>query len=264
MFERNQIRMRLEARFSEHQKQTLIFAATTVLLTPVAILLAIVIIFVALSYIGLDLDDFAFSGNIVSYFSIGLVILSLGFFVGRRGLWKDSVHWVVGGLLVAVGTIFWGIAAQGLPTPFFWIVYGVGYFLALAFLGYAYTPRDHYYLGWLNGTVDNPFTLRDDAHRAHFGLGFATALPKMIFEAYGHLFGSRWLWTQPKGFAFTAAAQVLIDTDLGDAEHLRKTLGNLDSKNLVTVMSLLQGMEMIREGKNGYTLTRGGRKTIGV
>ncbi|MDF1664490.1 MAG: hypothetical protein P1V97_22195 [Planctomycetota bacterium] len=265
MYDRDHVRRRLETKFSEHRKETLMFAGATIVMTPFALLAAIAVIFAALVYIGLDLDELALIGGPSSYLNISLVILSLSFFVGRRGTWKDSVQWVTSGFLVVLFTIVWGtLPIQETSPILFWIVYCLGFLLALACLGHAYTPRDHYYLGWLNGHIDDPFTLRDDAHRAHVSLGFAVAIPKMIFEAYGHLFGSRWLWTTPRTFAFTAAAQVLLDAEEHDNEDLRKTLKTLDPTNVVIVMSLLQGMKLIQEGRNGMSLTREGRKTVGV
>lgn len=264
MYDRDNIRRRLEVKFSEHRKETLIFTAVTILLTPVALLAAVLIIIAGIHYIGLDFDDMAFLGGPSGFLNVGLVLLSLSFFVGRKGTWKGSVQWVTSGFAVVLATIVWGTLPIQESTPvLFWVVYGFGFLLALSCLGRAYTPRDHYYLGWLNGVVNDPFTLRDDAHRAHLSLGFAVALPKMIFEAYGHIFGSSWLWSKPRTFAFTAAAQVLLDAEQNDSDHLKKTLKTLDPRNLVIVMSLLQGMKLIQEGRSGMTLTRDGRKTIG-
>lgn len=265
MHDRDRIRRSLEARFIEHRKETLLFAAVTIFLTPFALLLAIAVLFFALLYMGFDLDELALFGGPSAYLSLSLIILGASFFVGRRGTWKDSIPWVLGGFAAVVVTVAWGATGLEETKPgLFWTVYGLGYFLALACLGHAYSPRDHYYLGWLNGYVNDPFTLRDDAHRAHVSLGFAAAIPKMIFEAYGHLFGSRWLWSTPRTFAFTAAAQVLLDAEEHDSEHLKKTLKTLDPSNLVTVMNLLQGMKLVQEGRQGLSLTREGRKTIGV
>jgi hypothetical protein len=266
VFDKAHIRQSLESKFQKYRKDTLLYVVSVILLTPFLLILALAALLFAVMYsVPGILDDFTFIDDTVTVANVALVTLSLSSISGRRGPWKDALGWFGAGFGIVLGLLAmsYGTELSTSNPQVFWSLYGLGFFLTLAFLGHVYSPRDNYYLGWMNGYMDDPFTFRDDFDRAHMSLGFALAIPRMIFEAYGHVFGSLWLWQAPDGGTWETAARVLLKLGEDDQRGAQKMLKALGSKNAILVMTILTAMKLVKNRDKGMALTIAGSGLVG-
>lgn len=83
-------------------------------------------------------------------------------------------------------------------------------FVSLMLLAQTFEPKEEYYLGetWGGRLLDNPFTLRDDADRRHFALGFLLLIPNFVYLNIKNIKG--YITNRNSAYSPTLAAAILI------------------------------------------------------
>lgn len=151
----------------------------------------------------------------------------------------------VPGIYETMGVLFW--------PPY--VLLGV---LAIAALGLAYEPKDTYYLGWLGGWMDDPFTCEDDYDRGHLHAGFAVVVPALILGLWADLFSSRGLLRAFDGDDLELAARVLRSLDEHGAGSTEWLLAH-GTRRPARVLKALSRLRLILPTPHGLALTsRGG------
>lgn len=179
-----------------------LFAVLTVLLTPVAVALFILMLLFALAFVDLPVvDHLGYRLSFVTGVNLCLAFMVASYFLRPKEHYQrqdDDANWllVAGGLLCGILALSYATPLAQTHPGWFWSLYVLLALVMLGCVGHAYEPKDDYYLGWTAGPflMDDPFTIQDDIDRAHIGLGFAVSISHLILDSYGAIFGSRWLW----------------------------------------------------------------------
>jgi len=248
------------------------FAILTVLLTPFALAVAILMLLFALAFVDLPVvDHLGYALSLVTGVNFCLAFMLASYFLRPKEEYQrqgSDDAW----LLVAFG-LFCAILALSYFTPlakthpaWFWPFYLL---LALAMLGcagHAYEPRDDYYLGWTVGPllVDNPFTIRDDIDRAHFGLGFAVSMAHLILRSYGEIFGSRWLWRGLEERELAASIALLHGLAARDATGVMSRIRALGRGAAADVVRAMVKLELVVIDRGQPRLSMKGREFLEV
>ncbi len=256
------IRQKLVEEHAVTRRDGIVFAVTTVVLTPVALgLLALPILFLMAD----SSERVAEFRQRAPFIADGaLVLLFVLFFVGSlnsnlpKGAGR-SIAIAFGWLGAAVVFSFAQMLYDAMPV-IFWITWAIPALLALASLGNAYEPRDDYYLGWGRGMVNDPFTLRDDVDRAHVTIGFIVTFASMIFRSFAGIFGSAWLWRGITDEEASDGAEILHAL----ASHASAKAALLMKEAPAALLRMLVKLELVKPAKGGAELTSKGEKLTGV
>lgn len=257
---RAEIRDAFEAEASKARRDSLVAAGTVALFTLVAL--------VGAGWIGTRMArEGAVAG--VRGIVVGANAL-LGYVIVFTVLGNPNVRrqfgWVMAGALVLAGLVAFSLGTRLWWThpAFFWVVFVAGALVALGLLGHAYEARDDYYLGWMDGRADNPFTYRDDIDRGHIAIGFLVALPKMVVGSFGELVGSAWLWGGLDVRQLDAGADALHALGSYDRARAEQRLRGLSRPSALLVMRWLGHLKLARRGRDGLELTDAGERFLGI
>lgn len=138
----------------------------------------------------------------------------------------------------------------------FWILFAAGTLGGFGALGMAYRWRDPY-LGWSYGPhrYDDPTTLRDDRDRAHLGLTWLVALPRLIVGGFADLLGHGWTREKLDASDVDAAVQILSRLAGHDRTHVDRLMRP-------RIRLWLTKMGLIRRAESGWALSRAGEKLV--
>ncbi len=235
----------------------------TIVLTPFMVAgagLAILFFFGGAGRGGLRLDR----AGLGSHFTLSMtalvgaiVVISL---LDRRGGRSPRVLEVFGAIGSLLGLLALSLAATSHGTGF-WVVFVLLSLVALGLAGRAYTPQDDYYLGWCNGWVNDPFTLRDDLDRAHLGAGFAIAIPRHLVDSYAVIFSSVRLF-RPIPDRELAAAGGIFQALAADDEQLLEERLDAAKSDGAAALRLLHELELVKPGQKRLHLTGRGREVV--
>lgn len=251
-------------RVAARRADALIFAVTTLILTPVVIVGGAMLILLDLARVKLpeyfEVPDalvaavlcYLFTMTLVVFWSPGRFSLSRLGFVGYAALtWLAML-----GLAYLAG---WpGTMAGWLWPPFTFL--GL---LTLALVGRAYEPRDEYYLGFLGAPwLDVPIDPRDDLDRAHARLGVMVVLPGLLFGAWNDLFSSSWLLRPPTPAECRVAADLLAGLDLADPARIEAVLRREGPRGAGRAARLLVRLKLLYRLKSGPMVSAEARDMI--
>ena len=244
------------------------FSFLTILLTPLAIVAALLLVFAAAMYADLPFVDHAFTspmealtgaGPLIVMFNVFLGFMFLALFNRQRGGMRGSA--VLGALAAYAALLALSILTDPSTAQpqLFWIAYGALALLTLGLLGYAYAPGESYYLGWRAGPllIDDPFTLRDDLDRGHVALGIAMAIPRMIVGSYAGVFGNLWLLTGLSAHEQAAACRILVALR-DDPTTARNRMRSLGEGTVTRALRALEYLSFIRIRSGHPALTSKG------
>lgn len=241
--------------FERTRRDAIVFALLTVLLTPFLLCIAGLVFFFALMLAGGGFFEELGSTYGVLWFCVAFLLLAL-FTTWRGQTSNGSVPWGAVGLVAAVALLVFTGPVGMSEGVYLGLCGGLG-FGALALMGRAYTPRDDYYLGMRNG-MDDPFTLRDDADRAHVAVGCALAIPGLVLGAFGEVFASRWLWSEIDDEIVRSAARLLVAAEQRNVDEVMRTIGHERGK----VFELLERSKLARIRGSRVILTDEGKKLL--
>jgi hypothetical protein len=253
----DQVRTELRDALGAARRDGLMFAAGTLVLTPVvgALLLAPIPLLLMHDRGGATSVDWG--TRVVVLADVWLVLLVVIFFAGARAM--GGSRWAlaaIGALGAAIGVSLISPLREAAPV-LFWILWSIPALLMLAFLGHAYEPRDDYYLGWAGGRLDNPLTFRDDLDRGHVALGFLSGLAAMIFKSCAALLGSGWIWRGLADDELRRAAELLVG--LAEGRRMSSLLVG-DRASWAGILRVLGKLELIAPAG----LTFKGEKITGI
>ncbi|MBI2932691.1 MAG: hypothetical protein HYY16_13670 [Planctomycetes bacterium] len=262
----DRIRSALARELGSARRDGALFAILTILLTPVFVVLAVIALVAMVAYVDLPvLDDVGYFSSFVTLLNTSLLWMFTALFLRPkcRASLADLV-WV-GAAVVVLAVILWVSYGTRLPEAnprVFWPAYGGLALLMLGLLGHAYEPRDSYYLGWFNGWMDDPFTLQDDVDRAHVGLGFAMAFPRLIVGSYAEIFGSGWLIRGLGGEELDAAANVLRALSEGRPEEAQRILRSRE-RSAARIVRVLAKLKLVESDRGRLRLISMGERLVG-
>jgi len=247
-----------------------LFAVLTVLLTPVAVALFILILLFALAFVDLPVvDHLGYRLSFVTGVNICLGFMVASYFLRPKEQYQrqdDDTNW----LWVACG-LFCGIVAMSYATTlaqthpeWFWPLYVLLSLAMLGCVGHAYEPKDDYYLGWTAGPLlmDDPFTIQDDIDRAHIGLGFAVSVSHLILDSYGAIFGSRWLWHGLQESELSACVKLLQGLAARDVSELKAHVRELGKGSAANSVRALVKLDLVVIDKGLPRLSMKGREFL--
>lgn len=247
-----------------------LFAVLTVLLTPVAVALFILMLLFALAFVDLPVvDHLGYRLSFVTGVNLCLGFMVASYFLRQKEQYQqqnDDTNW-----LWVAGGFFCGILAMSYATPlaqthpeWFWPLYVLLALAMLGCVGHAYEPKDDYYLGWTAGPLlmDDPFTIQDDIDRAHIGLGFAVSISHLILDSYGAIFGSRWLWRGLDESELSACAKLLQGLAARDVSEVKARLRELTKGSAANSVRALVKLELVIINKGLPRLSMKGREFL--
>lgn len=239
--------------FERTRKDAITFALLTVLLTPFLLCIAGGVFFFALMLAAGGAVEALGSTSGILWFCVAFLLLAL--YTTWRGH-SGGLPWGAIGLVAAVALLSF-TGPLGYPEGMYLGLCGGLSFAALALMGRAYQPRDDYYLGMHHG-MDDPFTLRDDADRAHVAVGCALAIPALVLGAFGEVFASRWLWSEVDDELVRSAARLLVAAEARNVDEVIRTIGHERGR----VFQLLERSKLARIHESRVTLTDEGRRLL--
>lgn len=247
-----------------------LFAILTVLLTPVAIVLFILMLLFALAFVDLPVvDHLGYRLSFVTGVNLCLAFMVVSYFLRPKSQYQrqaDDNNW----LLVAC-SLFCGILALSYATQlvqthpeWFWAIYVLSTLIMLGCVGHAYEPKDDYYLGWTAGPLlmDDPFTIQDDIDRAHIGLGFAVSISHLILDSYGAIFGSRWLWHGLQESELNASVKLLQGLVTRDVSEVKTRVRELTKGSAANSVRTLVKLELMVIDRGFPRLSMKGREFL--
>jgi len=266
------LRTKLRELCATARSDAAIFAVLTVLLTPLAVAIFILILLFALAFVDLPVvDHLGYKLSFVTGVNLCMAFMAASYFLRPKEQYQrqdDDTTW----LLVAFG-LFCAILALSYATPlaqahpgWFWPLYLLLALALLGCIGHAYEPKDDYYLGWTYGPLlmDDPFTIQDDVDRAHIGLGFAVSVSHLILDSYGSIFGSRWLWRGLQESELTASVALLQGLATRDASVVMSRVRALTKGSAADSVRALVKLDLLVMEKGRPRLSRKGREFLNL
>jgi len=264
------LRTKLRELCASARSDVALFAVLTVLLTPLAVALFILVLLFALAFVDLPvIDHLGYKLSFITGVNLCLAFMVASYFLRPKEQYQRQANdttW----LLVAFG-LFCAILALSYATPlaqthpeWFWPFYLLLALAMLGCIGHAYEPKDDYYLGWTAGPLlmDDPFTIQDDIDRAHVGLGFAVSISHLILDSYGSIFGSRWLWHGLQEPDLTASVALLQGLATRDASGVMSRVRALAKGSAVDIVRALVKLDLVVMEKGRPRLSRKGREFL--
>lgn len=267
------IRAKLAHTVNHARRDAALFAAVTIILTPVFVAAAVVVLCFAFYFADLPVIDYLGYGlSFVTGANLSLIFIVGSYFLRPKAAYqqgKGDRIWVGIGLLVLCGLLGFSYATPLAKThpEYFWPIYFLLAFAMLGCMGHAYEPGRTYYLGWnlgLPGLFDNPFTIEDDIDRAHVSLGIVVALPHLIMRSYSEIFGSTWIWRGLVGRELSAAAELLQALSSDDEGRANAALQALGVSSALRVVRVLAKVELITIERDRVRLSWAGQTLLGV
>ncbi|KAA0894162.1 hypothetical protein [Oryzomonas rubra] len=247
-----------------------LFAVLTVLLTPVAVVLFILMLLFALAFVDLPvIDHLGYRLSFVTGVNLCLAFMVASYFLRPKEECRrqdGDTAW-----LAAAGGLFCCLLAMSYATPlsrthpgWFWPFYLLLALAMLGCVGHAYEPKDDYYLGWTAGPLlmDDPFTIQDDIDRAHIGLGFLVSISHLILSAYGEIFGSRWLWRGMQEAELSTSVTLLQGLATRDASEAMARVRALARGSAADSVRALVKLEFVVIDKGLPRLSMKGREFL--
>ena len=254
---------------SKERRESLTFAILIVVLTPALLSGALVgLVFIGF-WSGLNprILSHVNAQQLALILTIGLSIVLALFFLRRLVPSGARVRrraypalWCLG----ALWALTMGSSLAATRPWLFWTVYLLVTLAVLAFVGRGYEPFENYYIGIRtpHGLVyDHPLRLRDDFDRSHIVLGFATALPTAILNAYTEIFSTSWIWRGLTQAERRAALAFLVDLS---TEVPGKAMLHLERDSATRVMQALTEMDLLRFPRSGPVLSVDGLRLLGL
>ena len=264
------LRAKLREACAGARRDAAMFALLTVLLTPFAVALAIVMLLFALAFVDLPvIDHLGYTLSLVTGVNLCLAFMGASYFLRPKEEYlrqSSDNAW----LLAAFG-LFCAILALSYFTPlaqthpgWFWPFYLLLALAMLGCVGHAYEPCADYYLGWTLGpcVMDDPFTIRDDIDRAHLSLGFAVSMSHLILQSYGAIFGSRWLWRELEMAELAASVELLQGLATRDASGVMARLRALGRGTAADAVRTLVKLDLVVIDKGQPRLSLKGREFL--
>lgn len=247
-----------------------LFAVLTVLLTPVAVALFILMLLFALAFVDLPvIDHLGYLLSFVTGVNLCLAFMVASYFLRPKEQYRrqdDEALW-----LMVAGGLFCCLLAMSYATPlsrthpgWFWPSYLLLALAMLGCVGHAYEPKDDYYLGWTVGPLlmDDPFTIQDDIDRAHMGLGFVVSISHLILSSYGEIFGSRWLWRGMQESELSTSVTLLRGLDTRDTSEAMAHVRALARGSAADSVRALVKLELVVIDNGFPRLSRKGREFL--
>ncbi|GFO56327.1 hypothetical protein GMSM_33340 [Geomonas sp. Red276] len=255
------LRSRLRELCATARRDALVFAVSTVLLTPVAFVVFIFTMIFAFGMVNRGwIEHLVYRDSFLAGVNLCLAFMGISYFLRPKEKYlchDDDNTWAFAGMVIFCVILAFSYLTR-LPVShagWFWSLYLILAMAMLGCLGKAYEPHDDYYIGWVVGPylVDNPFTLRDDLDRAHISLGFAGSVANLILESYGALLGSRWLW---RGLAESELNDaVIVVRKLALQDFAGATVHIRDSRSAADIIRALSKLELVMFEKGRLKLT---------
>lgn len=247
-----------------------LFAVLTVLLTPLAVVIFILMLLFALAFVDLPVIDhlgyrlsFATGANLCLAFMVASNFLRPKEQYQRQ---DSDTAWllVAGGLFCCILALTYATPLVQTHPAWFWPLYLLLALFMLGCVGYAYEPKDDYYIGWTAGPllIDDPFTIQDDIDRAHIGLGFVVAISHLILDSYGTIFGSMWLWHGMQESELSTAVKLLQGLATKDVSEMTARVRELNKASAANCIRVLVKLELIVIDKGRPRLSMKGREFI--
>ncbi len=261
-------RRRLEEALARDRRDRIVFTVLAIALTPVLLVGAVAGILWAAHFADLPvIDHYGFRHGYLVGFDLFLLFMFISYFARPKERWrvaKSDFAWVGGAVaaLAAALLLGHGTTLESTRPEWFWPIYGALAIAIFGMLGRAYQAKESYYLGWYGGLVGNPFTIEDDLDRGHFALGCAAAIPGMIFDAYGEIFGGAGLLRGASEEELRAAERLLPSLRGADDDAARAALRGLDPGRAARVLRRLESAGLVRMSGGRPVLTREGEGLI--
>ncbi|KAB0670337.1 hypothetical protein F6V30_09295 [Oryzomonas sagensis] len=264
------LRTKLRELYASTRSDAKLFAVLTVLLTPLAVALFILMLLFVLAFVDLPvIDHLGYRLSFVTGVNLCLAFMIASYFLRPKEQYQrqdDDTAWLVaaGGLFCCILTISYATPLSRTHPGWFW---PSCLLLALAMLGcvgHAYEPKDDYYLGWTAGPflIDNPFTIQDDIDRAHMGLGFVVSISHLILSSYGEIFGSRWLWRGMGESELSTSVTLLRGLATRDTSEAMAHVRALARGSAADSVRALVKLELVVIDKGFPRLSRKGREFL--
>ena len=264
------LRTKLRDICASERRDATVFAVLTVLLTPLAVTVAIFLLLYALVFVDLPvIDHLGYQLSFVTGVNLCLAFMAASYFLRPKRHYQRQAsdnNWllVASGLFCAILGLTYVTQLTLTHPGLFWSLYLLLALVMLGCIGHAYEPGDDYYLGWSRGGIlmDDPFTIRDDIDRAHLGLGFAVAMSHAILETYGAIFGSRWLWRGMQESELTASVALLQGLATRDSSGVMSRMRTLTKESAAHTVRALVKLELVVMDKGQPRLSMKGREFL--
>lgn len=265
------LRAKLRETCADARRDAITFAVLTVLLTPFALVVALLMLLFALSFVDLPvIDHLGYALSLVTGVNLCLAFMLASYFLRPKEAYQrqrsdDSWLLLSFGLFCAILAFSYATQLATSHPTLFWPLYLLLALVMLGCAGHAYEPGDDYYLGWTCGPVlvDNPFTIQDDIDRAHIGLGFAVSVAHLILTSYGEIFGSRWLWRDLEERELAASVVLLQGLSARDHVGLMSRIRGLNRGAAADIVRAMVKLEFVVIDKGQPRLTIKGKEFLG-
>ena len=249
-----------------------LFAVLTVLITPVAVAVFAFILMLTLGSSRLSrVNHFGYRLSFVSVVNLCLAFMVVSYFLRPKEPYQrreNDANWLLlaGGLFCGILGLSYAIPLAQTNPEWFWPLHVLLTLGMLGCVGHAYEPKDEYYLGWTAGPVlmDNPFTIQDDVDRTHIGLGFVVSIAGMIFDSYGAVLGSRWLWNGLQESELSVSIKLLQALAARDASEVTERVRELTKDATVNSVRALVELELVFINKGNILISMKGRKFLDI
>lgn len=256
------MRDRVREVLAKARRDTLVFTATVVLLTPfVLCATALMALGVGMYLAGGVPEGLLRTGSLPGAARAGCVMLAVVLATSVAGSSHRARPPLVA-LLPPLGVLA-GLTGFSLAVPVEgagpWLAWGGGAFLFLALLGRSYTPRSDYDFGGPLGS----FGVRDDLDRGHALVGCLLTLPSFLVDAYAAAFGGAALWRTLSPLEEATAVEVLQALLADDERRATRALDRAGPAARVVLGTLLAAdLVAYRRGGAGLLLTLTGRRAL--